>query len=122
MDDNKELVEKIADSMMEYLPSNMGVFNPDDPTNYKWAKAIANNCAQAALSIIQPELQKGDEVLRQIEKCKETLEIIDGSLDVISDFAVKVSLRSIVRFRLDHITALKTTTGHDNNTEKRGKR
>lgn len=50
---NKLMIEHVADALMEHIPSNMnGIFNPDDPGNYKWARAQALVFAEEAIKAI----------------------------------------------------------------------
>jgi len=81
MKDLSTLKEPIAEGLMEFLPSSpqslMGQIDSDDPTGYKWAKAIATEQSQSALDIIQPHWEKQqakiDELQAKNEKLTEIL-------------------------------------------------
>lgn len=47
-----EIIEVMADSMLEHIPSR-GWFDPSDPGAAKWAEAIATSCSEASLSALR---------------------------------------------------------------------
>jgi len=98
MDDNKELVRRIAATFAGYHPHKDG-----------WEAYIDE--AEDVLSIIQPELDKRDIALNPRRWTREMSDAWHKNIPDVN--AAFEALRD---------TALKTTTGHDNNTEKRGKR
>ena len=113
MDDNKELVEKMLVAFLTEKSAQCGEpFYMDMWEEYKREKPDEYHeefvQMQCALSIIQPELDKRDAI---IEAAKDVL----CAANQDSNAVMQMELRKLE-------AALKTTTGHDNNTEKRGKR
>jgi len=117
MDDNKELVRRIAATFAGYHPHKDG-----------WEAYIDE--AEDVLSIIQPELDKRDARIAELtdalfdmvwQHCSNGEKISDDCLSSNEGAFSILGLEDGMIYD-ECITALKTTTGHDNNTEKRGKR
>lgn len=53
------LKQQVAAAIREFLPSfSVGINNPADPGNAKYAQAIAAECADAALSVLLPRIEE----------------------------------------------------------------
>jgi uncharacterized protein YaaN involved in tellurite resistance len=93
VDDNKELVDLIS----EAIKQNLEKYMLSSLSN----KEIRDKCAQAALSIILPEL----------DKYRSALTATNEYLETLSGFA-QLAVQDLQKGIEANETALKTTTGH----------
>ena len=145
VDDNKELVEKMLVAFLTEKSAQCGEpFYMDMWEEYKREKPEEYHeefvQMQCALSIIQPELARKDKIIDAYERgvaminnaVSDAQSIIDlRKLKTTTDCPASLSPTGDAQTAAmnQHGTSedaqnggVKTTTGHDNNTQKRGKR